>query len=113
LTAALYLDDTAGTTSRLKRVQLEQRSSTFSFWSLPQPVFVFGCTILAASAMTTHWMDAELLVPLMIFGPILLFTVLERLIPRRRDWLLNWRDLAEDTFWGYRQFAASDDFPGL
>ncbi len=78
---------------------MEHRSPLFSFWSLPQPVFVFGCTILAASAVTTQWMDQELLVSILIVLPIPLYLVVERFIPRRRDWLLNWRDLAEDAFW--------------
>ena len=78
---------------------MDQRSPLFSFWSLPQPVFVFGCTILAASAVTTQWMDPELLVSILIVLPIPLYLVVERLMPRRRDWLLNWRDLREDAFW--------------
>jgi sterol desaturase/sphingolipid hydroxylase (fatty acid hydroxylase superfamily) len=78
---------------------MEQRSSLLSFWSLPQPVFVFGCTILTASAVTTQWMDQELLVSILIVLPIPLYLVVERFMPRRRDWLLNWRDLAEDAFW--------------
>lgn len=68
-------------------------------WSLPQPVFVFGCTILAAITVTTGWMDADLLVTILIFLPFPLFLVLERLMPRRKDWLLNWYDLLEDSFW--------------
>lgn len=68
-------------------------------WSLPQPIYVFSCTLLAASAMVYGWMDWELLVSILIFSTIPLFLVLERFAPRRRDWLLNWRDLAEDTFW--------------
>jgi len=36
---------------------IAQRSPLFSLWSLPQPVFVFGCTILTASAFTARWMD--------------------------------------------------------
>jgi ornithine lipid hydroxylase len=78
---------------------LKKKSSLLSIWSLPQPVFAIGCAILAASAMKTHWMDPELLVTILIFVPILVLLVLERLAPRRKDWLLNLRDLAEDTFW--------------
>jgi sterol desaturase/sphingolipid hydroxylase (fatty acid hydroxylase superfamily) len=44
-------------------------------------------------------MDQELLVSILIVLPIPLYLVVERFIPRRRDWLLNWRDLAEDAFW--------------
>ena len=80
------------------RHQVEQRSPLFPLWSLPQPVFVFGCTILTASAFTTRWMDPEPLVSFLVLAPIPLLLVLERFMPRRQDWLLNWRDLAEDTF---------------
>lgn len=76
---------------------MKQRSELFSLWSLPQPVFVFGCTILAASAVTTTWMDPALLVSILVVLPIPLCLILERFMPRRRDWLLNWRDLAEDS----------------
>lgn len=78
---------------------MERRSTLLSLWSLPQPVFVFGCTILTASAFTTGWMDPERLVSFFVLAPIPLLVVFERLIPRSEDWLLNWRDLAEDTFW--------------
>ena len=78
---------------------MEQRSSPLSIWSLVQPVFVFGCAIAVASAVTTQWMESELLVTILIFAPIPLLLLAERITPRRRDWLLNWRDLAEDAFW--------------
>lgn len=78
---------------------MESNSSLRSVWSLPQPVFVIGCTALTASAATGQWMNSELMVSIMIFGPILLLLLLERVRPRRREWLLNGRDLAEDTFW--------------
>lgn len=68
-------------------------------WSLPQPIFVFGCSILTASAVTTGWLDVGLLVLILIFLPIILILSLEFFIPRRREWLLNRRDLAVDTFW--------------
>ena len=69
------------------------------YWSLPQPVFVFGCTLLVASAITTGWMDAKLLTSILLWLPIPLLLIAERFAPRRDDWLLNWRDLAVDTFW--------------
>ncbi len=62
-------------------------------------MFVFSCTFLAASAVTTKWMDPELLVSILIVIPIPLFLIVERFLPRRDDWLLNKRDLAEDAFW--------------
>ncbi len=68
-------------------------------WSLPQPLLVFGFTIVAASAVVYEWMDLGVIIAISIFAPIILILLLERVIPKRRDWLLNWRDLAEDTFW--------------
>jgi sterol desaturase/sphingolipid hydroxylase (fatty acid hydroxylase superfamily) len=78
---------------------MNKLSSRSWIWTLPQPIYVFSCTLLAASAMVYHWMDGQLLVSILIFSTIPLFLVLERFAPRRRDWLLNWRDLAEDSFW--------------
>ncbi|MEO2174693.1 MAG: sterol desaturase family protein [bacterium] len=78
---------------------MDQQSRQDLLWSLPQPILVFGCTILAATAVTTHWMDPGLFVSIMIFAPIVLILILERLVPKRQDWLLTWRDLTEDTFW--------------
>ncbi len=83
---------------------MQQPSRQAFYWSLPQPVFVFGCALLAASALTTQWMDAQLLVAILIFAPIPLLLIAERLIPRRDDWLLNWRDAAEDAFWVFATY---------
>ena len=68
-------------------------------WSLPQPLIVFGFAILTASAAVYGWMDLGSLVGIAIFLPIVLILLVERVMPKRRDWLLNWRDLAEDAFW--------------
>ena len=78
---------------------MERKSLRSFLWSLPQPVFVFGSTVLAASALATEWMDSELLVMVLLYLPIPLFFMLERLIPRRRDWLQGPGDLLEDAFW--------------
>ncbi len=78
---------------------MDKQSFLKFLWSLPQPIFVFGCTILTASVVTRGWMDIGLLVSVLIFLPILLILALEYLVPRRKDWLLNWRDIAEDLFW--------------
>ena len=83
---------------------MERKSRQSFFWSLPQPVFVFGCTVLVASAFTTQWMDPQLLVSIMIWLPIPLLLIAERFAPRRRDWLLNWRDVAEDVFWVFATY---------
>ena len=77
----------------------------FSLWSLPQPVVVFTCTLLVASAAVTGWISLSIIVPLLLFLPIGLLLVAERLMPKRKDWLLNWRDLAEDAFWVFGTFV--------
>lgn len=69
------------------------------FWTLFQPVFVFGITLIAASVAVFKWVDFGTLVTVLLFFPIPFFLILERFFPKRRDWLLNWRDLAEDAFW--------------
>ncbi len=76
------------------------QASTASFaWTLPQPLFVFGCTILAASAVATQWMNPVLLFGILLIGRIPLLLIFERIVPKRRDWLLNPRDFAVDAFW--------------
>jgi len=69
------------------------------FWTLFQPIFVFGLTLLAASAAVFKWTDFGTLVTALIFFPIPFYLILERFVPKRKDWLLNWGDLAEDVFW--------------
>ena len=59
---------------------MEQHSRHDFLWSLPQPLYVFGCTILTASAFTYQWIRADLLVS-------------------GKEWLLNWRDVRIDAFW--------------
>ncbi|PCJ25573.1 MAG: hypothetical protein COA96_07050 [SAR86 cluster bacterium] len=78
---------------------MQSKRTMFSLWSLPQPIIVFGCAILTASAAANQWMNFGLLVSILLFVPIPLLLIAERLSPRRKDWLLNWRDLAEDSFW--------------
>jgi sterol desaturase/sphingolipid hydroxylase (fatty acid hydroxylase superfamily) len=68
-------------------------------WSLPQPIFVFGCAFITASAIVYRWMDVGLLMAIMVWLPIPLFLILERIVPRRKEWLLNWRDVGVDLFW--------------
>jgi sterol desaturase/sphingolipid hydroxylase (fatty acid hydroxylase superfamily) len=80
-------------------VQSMNQAQQALLWSLPQPIFVFGFAILAAYAVVYQWIDIGVLVAIAFFLPIVLVLLLERLIPKREDSLLNWRDLAEDTFW--------------
>jgi sterol desaturase/sphingolipid hydroxylase (fatty acid hydroxylase superfamily) len=78
---------------------MEDKTKHPFLWSLPQPLFVFGCAILTASAYTYGWVSPVVLVTLMIWLPIPLLLVLERLMPKRQEWLLNWRELGTDFFW--------------
>ena len=78
---------------------MNQTTPLLSLWSLPQPIVVFGSTALAASAAAIQWTDPQLLVSILMFAPIPLLLIAERLMPRRQDWLLNWYDLGEDAFW--------------
>ena len=68
-------------------------------WSLPQPVVAFGYMLLVASAITMGWTDADQLTSILLLTPIPLLLIAERIAPKREDWKLNWRDLAEDSFW--------------
>lgn len=68
-------------------------------WSLPQPIVVLGSAVLVATAISTGWTDADQLTSIILLLPIPTLLLWERLTPRRGDWLLNWKDLLEDTFW--------------
>lgn len=68
-------------------------------WTLPQPILVFGTALLVASAAVHGWTDFGTLTTILIFAPVPVLMVLERLLPKRRDWTLNRRDYAEDAFW--------------
>ena len=78
---------------------MQKTSTPFSLWSLPQPIIILGFSWLVASAAITGWIDLSVLVPLLLFVPIPLLWLAERLMPKRKDWLLDWKDLAEDLFW--------------
>jgi sterol desaturase/sphingolipid hydroxylase (fatty acid hydroxylase superfamily) len=68
-------------------------------WTLPQPVLVFGAMFLVASAYSTGWTDADQLTTALLLMPIPLLLLAERLKPKRADWVLNWKEYAEDAFW--------------
>ncbi|MFT6990781.1 MAG: sterol desaturase/sphingolipid hydroxylase (fatty acid hydroxylase superfamily) [Paraglaciecola sp.] len=78
---------------------MDKQISSNIFWMLFQPVFVFGSTFLAASAVVYDWMDSGTLVSILLLFPIPFYLILERFHPKRKDWLLSWSDLAEDVFW--------------
>ena len=78
---------------------MQNTSDILSSWSLPQPIILLGFSLLVANAAITGWIDLSVLVPVLLFVPIPLLLLAERLIPKRKDWLLDWQDLIEDLFW--------------
>jgi len=78
---------------------MQNTSDILSPWSLPQPIILLGFSLLVANAAITGWNDLSVLVPVLLFVPIPLLLLAERLIPKRKDWLLDWKDLIEDLFW--------------
>jgi sterol desaturase/sphingolipid hydroxylase (fatty acid hydroxylase superfamily) len=78
---------------------MQNTSDILSSWSLPQPIILLGFSLLVANAAITGGIDLSVLVPVLLFVPIPLLLLAERLIPKRKDWLLDWKDLIEDLFW--------------
>ncbi|HSG91426.1 MAG TPA: sterol desaturase family protein [Pseudomonadales bacterium] len=75
-------------------------SATRDFlWSLPQPLAVIGAMLLVATAISTGWTDPDRLTTIVLLSPLPLVLLAERLAPKRQDWVLDWRELAEDAFW--------------
>ena len=67
--------------------------------ALPQPLLVFGAMFMVSSAYITVWVDGDLLTSILLFCPIPMLLIAERIAPKRGDWLLNWKEFAEDVFW--------------
>ena len=82
-----------------KLTSLKKSSLQALLWSLPQPLIVLGSAVLVASAITTGWTDADQLTSIILLLPIPTLLVWERLTPKRGDWLLNWKDYLQDSFW--------------
>jgi len=78
---------------------MEHNQSDSILWRLFLPAFVIGSSLLAASAAVYKWMDFGTLITILVLLPIPMYLLLERLMPKRKDWLLNWHDFAEDAFW--------------
>ncbi|MEM1436492.1 MAG: sterol desaturase family protein [Pseudomonadota bacterium] len=68
-------------------------------WSLAQPVLVLGSMLAVATAITTEWINPDLFTTIMIILPLPLLLFLERVWPKRKDWILEPKELAEDAFW--------------
>lgn len=68
-------------------------------WSLPQPILVLGSMALVATMVTDEWMNHKLYALFMMVLPIPLLIAAEHIWTKRKDWLLEPRELAEDGFW--------------
>ncbi|MEM7218232.1 MAG: sterol desaturase family protein [Pseudomonadota bacterium] len=68
-------------------------------WALPQPVLVLGSMLLVGMMVAGDWVYRELFAAIMIILPIPLVLIAERLWTKRNDWLLEPKELAEDSFW--------------
>lgn len=75
-------------------------------WALVQPLIVFGGMISVALAIQHSVMQpdalragADTLTGLLLFMPLIVIWIAERLWTRRKDWLLNYKEYVEDCFW--------------
>lgn len=68
-------------------------------WAVPQPVLVVGSMLLVATMISEQWMNHKLFGAIMIILPIPLAIFAERIWTKRKDWLLEPKEMAEDAFW--------------
>ncbi len=68
-------------------------------WSLPQPILVLGSMFLVATMVAHEWMNHRLYALIMMVLPIPLLIAAERIWSKRKDWILEPHELAEDGFW--------------
>ena len=64
-----------------------------------QPVLVLGSIILVSIMVASGWAHRELFSAIMILLPIALCIFAERKWAKRKDWLLEPKEIAEDAFW--------------
>ena len=64
-----------------------------------QPVLVLGSMLLVAIMAASEWIHQELFDAIMIVLPIPLCIMAERIWTKRKDWLLEPHEMAEDTAW--------------
>ena len=64
-----------------------------------QPILVIGSMILVANMVASKWIYQELFAAIMIVLPIPLCIFAERIWTKRKDWLLEPKEMAEDAFW--------------
>ncbi len=75
------------------------RSGAALIWCLPQPILVLGSMFLVATMITGQWMDHKLFAAIMIVLPIPIVIFAERLWTKRKDWLLEPKEMVEDAGW--------------
>ncbi len=68
-------------------------------WACPQPILVLGSMFLVAAMITQQWMDHKLFAAIMIVLPIPILIFAERIWTKRKDWLLEPKEMVEDAFW--------------
>ncbi len=77
----------------------EQSSTNELVWTWVQPILVLGSMILVALMVSSDWIYQELFSAIMIVLPIPLCIFAERIWAKRKDWLLEPKEMAEDAFW--------------
>lgn len=68
-------------------------------WALPQPILVLGSMFLVATMVTEQWFDHKLFAAIMIILPIPLVIFAEKIWTKRKDWLLEPKEMIEDAGW--------------
>lgn len=68
-------------------------------WMSVQPVLVLGSMILVATMVSGEWANHKAYALVMIILPIPFLIVAERIWSKRKDWILEPHELAEDGFW--------------
>ena len=84
-------------------IDSEAATNAFSLpeilWTVAQPILVLGSMFLVATMVTSEWMNHKLYALIMIVLPIPLLIAAERIWTKRKDWILEPKELAEDGFW--------------
>jgi sterol desaturase/sphingolipid hydroxylase (fatty acid hydroxylase superfamily) len=70
-----------------------------AIWASVQPILVLGSMIIVAIMVTSDWEYRRLFNAIMIVLPVPLLIFAERIWTKRKDWLLEPKEMAEDTFW--------------
>ncbi len=77
----------------------EQQKFNRLVWTCAQPVLVIGSMIAVAFMVASDWIYQELFAAIMIILPVPLCIFAERLWTKRKDWLLEPKEMIEDAGW--------------